>query len=236
MVNNETFFAWLDGELSPDEAARVEAEVAGNPELKLLAEQHRAMQSHLKGAFDPVAEATVPDSLIAAIRKPEAPVIDFGAAKRARERRQWSSLPQWAAMAATLAIGIFVGTQVPIPSHNPVQVQEGRIYAAAALNQALDSELAGAPSESPVRIGLTFRDQSGVVCRSFTQGPTSGLACRNGDRWQLRGLFAAPEGQTGQYRMAAGMDPNLAALVDSAIAGEPFDASQEKAAREKGWR
>jgi hypothetical protein len=36
--------------------------------------------------------------------------------------------------------------------------------------------------------------------------------------------------------MAAGMDPNLAALVDSSMAGEPFDAAQEKAARDKGWR
>jgi hypothetical protein len=32
------------------------------------------------------------------------------------------------------------------------------------------------------------------------------------------------------------MDPNLAALIDSAMTGEPFDAGQEKAAREKGWR
>jgi negative regulator of sigma E activity len=236
MVNNETFFAWLDGELSPDEAARVEADVARNPELKALAEQHRAMQSGLKGALDRVAEAPVPVTLLAAVRKPETPVIDFGAAKRARERRLWGSGPQWAAMAATLAIGIFVGTQVPIPAHAPVQVQEGRIYAAAALDEALDTELAGAPSKSPVRIGLTFRDQSGEICRSFTEGPTSGLACRKGERWQLRGLFAAPEGQAGEYRMAAGMDPNLAALIDSAMTGEPFDAGQEKAAREKGWR
>jgi hypothetical protein len=36
--------------------------------------------------------------------------------------------------------------------------------------------------------------------------------------------------------MAAGMDPNLAALIDSTIAGEPFDAAQEKSARNKGWR
>jgi len=36
--------------------------------------------------------------------------------------------------------------------------------------------------------------------------------------------------------MAAGMDPNLAALVDSTIAGEPLDATAEKAARDKGWR
>jgi hypothetical protein len=36
--------------------------------------------------------------------------------------------------------------------------------------------------------------------------------------------------------MAAGMDPALAALVDSSMAGEPFDAAQEKAAKERGWR
>jgi hypothetical protein len=35
--------------------------------------------------------------------------------------------------------------------------------------------------------------------------------------------------------MAAGMDPSLAALVDSTIAGEPFDAATEKAAKDKGW-
>ena len=236
MVSDETFFAWLDGELSPDEAARVEAEVAANAKLKQLAEQHRAMQMRLKGAFDTIAEAPVPESLVAATRKAETPVIDFAAAKRSRDHRRWGSLPQWAAMAATLAVGIFVGTQVPIPSHAPVQVQDGRIYAAASLSEALDTELAGAPSKSPVRIGLTFRDQAGEICRSFTQGATSGLACREGDRWQLRGLFAAAEGQSGDYRMAAGMDPNLAALVDSTMAGEPFDAAQEKAARKKDWR
>ena len=36
--------------------------------------------------------------------------------------------------------------------------------------------------------------------------------------------------------MATGMDPGLAALVDSAITAEPFDAAREKAARDAGWR
>jgi hypothetical protein len=36
--------------------------------------------------------------------------------------------------------------------------------------------------------------------------------------------------------MAAGMDPNLAALVDSRIAGEPFTPVQEQAAKEDDWR
>ena len=36
--------------------------------------------------------------------------------------------------------------------------------------------------------------------------------------------------------MAAGTDPKLAALIDSTIAGDAFDAVQEKSARDRGWR
>ncbi len=235
MVSDETFFAWLDGELSGDEAAKVEAEVAANPKLSRLAEEHRSLRSQLRGAFDPVANQPIPASLLNAVRAPEPQIIDFASAKRAREGRRWPSLPQWAAMAATLALGIFTGTMIPQRSTAPVEVQGGKLYAAAALGQALDTQLASAPARD-VRIGITFRDQSGAICRSFTETGASGLACREDGRWQLRGWFAAPEGQSGQYRMAAGMDPNLASLVDSTIAGEPFDVRLEKAAKANGWR
>jgi hypothetical protein len=231
MIEDEKFFAWLDGELAPAEAAEMEAKVAVDPKLQRLAEQHRALGNQLHGAFGPIAAAPVPEHLQAALR-PSAGVIDFAAAKRARTM---PTLPQWAAMAATLALGIFVGTMVPQRGSAPVEVQGGKIYAAAALDRALDAQLASAPT-GDVRIGITFRDQTGAICRSFTQPAASGLACRQAGRWQLKGLFAAPEGQGSAYRMAAGMDPNLAALVDSTMAGEPFDAAQEKAAKEKGWK
>jgi hypothetical protein len=237
MTNDERFFAWLDGELSGSEAAEMEREVAADPALARLAEEHRALKDRLGGAFDPIAGAPVPERLEAALRRPDAEVIDFGAAKRGRDaRRGWGSMPQWAAMAATLAVGIVVGTMVPLRSTAPVAVQGGRIYAAAALDQALDEQLASAPVNGDVRVGITFRDQAGAICRSFTESTASGLACRDRQGWQVRGLFAAPEGQSGAYRMAAGMDPALAALVDSSMAGEPFDAAQEKAAKQRGWR
>jgi hypothetical protein len=231
MTEDEKFFAWLDGELAPAEAAEMEAKVAVDPQLKRLAEQHRAVAAQLRGAFDPIASAPVPEHLRAALR-PSAEVIAFATAKRARTM---PSLPQWAAMAATLALGIFVGTMVPPRGNAPVEVQGGKIYAAAALNHALDVQLASVPA-GDVRIGLTFRDQAGKVCRSFTAQASTGLACRNGGKWQVKGLFAAPEGQGSAYRMAGGIDPNLAALVDSTIAGEPLDAAQEKQAKERGWK
>lgn len=231
MTDDEKFFAWLDGELSQSEAAEMEAKVAADPQLRRLADQHGALGAKLRSAFDPIAAAPVPDHLRRAVR-PSAEVVEFAATKRVRSM---PSLPQWASIAATLAVGIFVGTMVPHRGNGPVEVQGGRLYAAASLNRALDAQLASAPADS-VRIGMTFRNHSGEVCRTFTARAASGLACRNGGRWGVKGLFAAPEGQASDYRMAAGMDPNLAALVDSSLVGEPFDENAERSERDKGWR
>ena len=231
MSDDDKFFGWLDGQLGPTEAAEMEAKVASDPALARLAEQHRALGGQLKSAFDPIAAAPVPERLQAALT-PRDNVVDLALARRARA---FPSLPPWAAMAATLAIGLFAGTQIPRGGGAEVELQGGKIYAASAVNRALDSQLASAPS-GDVRIGLTFRGHAGEICRTFTERAASGLACRNGDRWQVKGLFAAPEGQETDYRMAAGMDPNLASLVDSTMAGEALDAAQERAAKDKGWR
>jgi hypothetical protein len=231
MNDDEKFFAWLDGEMAPAEAAEMEAKVAADPELRRLAEQHRSLGTQMRSAFDRIAAAPVPQRLQAALR-PSAQVIDFASAKRTRSM---PALAQWAAMAATLAIGIFVGTRLPENGEGPVEVRGGKMYAAAALNSALDTQLASAPA-GDVRVGLTYRDRSGEICRTFTEVAGGGLACRNSGRWQMKGLFAAPEGQGNDYRMAAGMDPSLAALVDSTMAGVPLDAAQEKQAKERGWR
>lgn len=231
MTDDEKFFAWLDGELGAAEAAEMEAKVAADPGLARLAEQHRALGDQLRGAFDPIAAAPVPERLLATLH-PAAETVDLAAARR---NRSIPSLPQWAAMAATLAVGIFLGTIAPQRASSPISVQDGKPYAASALDHALETQLASAPT-GDIRIGLTFRDRAGEICRSFTGSAGSGLACRNGEHWQLKGLFATPEGQSGGYRMASGMDPNLASLVDSAMAGEPFDASAEKVAKDHHWR
>lgn len=236
MVSDETFFAWLDGELDPTEAARVESAVAGDARLRTMAEQHRGMQSRLKGAFGTLLDAPLPEPILAAVNNPpQADVIDIADARKRRQAMRWPSVTQWGSMAATLVVGILVGTAFfHRPVSDPVEVRGGKIYAAAALGRALDTELASAPA-GDVRMGLTFRDHGGEICRSFTSAASSGLACRDDRGWQLRGLFAVPPGQSTNYRMAAGMDPALAALVDSTIVGQPFDAAQERAAKDRHW-
>src|SRR5688500_6229218 len=163
-VDETKLFAWLDGELDAAEAAKVEAEVAADPRLARMAEQHRAFEERVRGAFDTVAAEPVPERLASAVRPPRASVVDFGAFRRARsERGSWLPLPQWAAMAATLAIGIGLGTTLnSSDGGSPVEVRGGKMYAAASLDDALDKQLASAPAAGDVRVAMTFRDRSGT--------------------------------------------------------------------------
>ena len=140
-------------------------------------------------------------------------------------------------MAASLVVGLLAGRMMFVPDPvAPVSVDGGRLVAASALKDALTSGLASVPPASGPRIVLSFRGRDGNICRSFVAGAASGLACHEDGQWRLRGLFQAPEGQSGAYRMAAGPDPALAALVDAEIAGEPFDAAGEAKAKAEGWR
>lgn len=230
MSDDPQFFAWLDGELDPDSAARMEARVDADPELRRLAEQHRALQNKLKAAFDPIAAAPVPERLASAAL-PRTDVIDLSAARERRRRPFWQ---QAAALAATLIIGVMTGATL-FGNSAPIREEGGRLVASGELDQALDTRLASAQQGAGAHIGLTFRDGNGAICRSFTGVGAAGLACRDGSDWRIRGLFQGPEGQSGDYRMAAGQDPRLMALIDETITGEPFDAEREAEAMRKGW-
>ena len=237
MVEEEEFFAWLDGELPPEEASRIEAEVAASPELSRKAEEHRAMAAKLKGAFGAIAAAPVPDRIAAAASPARQNVVDLGKAREERSGRR--SLPLWtqaAAMAATLAVGVFAGNMLSGGSVGPVQTENGRLVAGGDLKEALHAQLASAQTGQGPRIGLTYRDKAGAICRTFQDDGASGLACREGGDWRIRGLFQGAEGQASDYRMAAGPDPRLMDMVDESIDGEPFDQNQERAALQHGWR
>ncbi len=232
MTDEEEFYAWLDGELDCAEADKVAARVAADPILTAEAERQRRLSGGLRAAFTPVIESD-----FAAPRFGGADVVDLQARRDRRKGRTPSfGLPQWAAMAATLALGLVVGQMVDRAGSALIENRDGQLVAAAALDQALDGQLASAGNDGPVRIGLTFRHKDGQLCRTFSGDPGSGLACREGDDWTIEGLFATPGGQSNDYRMAAGEDPELATMIGQRMAGEPFDAQAERAALTKGWR
>ena len=233
MIEEEKFFAWLDGELTDAEAADMERLVASDPELTALLQKHRSMEARLRAAFDPVAEAQVPDRLRSAATATQSNVLDMDARRRGRPIR---GVPQWALIAATLVVGVVAGSLLPARSEAPIEVEGGTLYAAGALDRGLETQLASAPEDAGLRVGITFRNSTDSICRTFTAEGATGLACRDEGRWQVEGLFPAGEGQQDEFRMAAGMNPALAELIGSTMAGEPLNAQEETAARDRGWR
>ncbi|GHA69082.1 hypothetical protein GCM10007067_01240 [Lysobacter bugurensis] len=154
---------------------------------------------------------------------------------RARARGGWASYALAASVAA-LAVSLWLR-----PAPGSVYVDDGMLVARGALAEELDTTLASAPSEAgALAIGLSFRDADGRVCRSFVQRgerAIAGLACRDGDRWALPVLSAAEAVAAGEVRQASSaVTPEVQAAIDARLQGDVFDAAQERAARDAGWR
>lgn len=244
-IDEERLLAWVDGALDPTAAAEVAAAVAADPELAALAASHRAVAGRLRGGFDTLLHEPVPAALAAAAR-PAATVTDLAAARSARDSVRDKRLaaparrfrmPQWAAIAATLAVGIIAGRMTGELGPQPIVTPSSAgLQASGALAAALDGQLASAPDNAAVRVQVTFRSRAGEVCRSWSATGQAGVACHAGDRWRIMASLATPAADTGEYRMAGSSDPRLLGIIDGMIDGEPFDATRELQARRSGWR
>jgi hypothetical protein len=239
--SDETLMAYADGELDLVARAEIEAAMARDPEVARAVERHRATAEQVRGAYAGVLAEPVPDRLAALVAQPvAATVVDLAARREARQPAAVRArLPAWAAMAAALAVGLFVGILATRESAAPYASVDGALVARGALDSALDSQLASGSTDAPgVRIGLSFRDRKGDYCRTFQlRDGTSiaGLACRSGESWQLQVLAAAPAHE-GDLRPASAMPVAVLQAVDAVIDGEPLDASAEAAARAGHWR
>jgi len=241
-VEIEKLIAYADGELGPEERAEVERALAADPALREKLAAHTRVRAQLAQAFDGTLREPVPrrlsdilNPLTQGASEPAAAtatVVDL-AQRRDVKAAIWSGR-EWGAMAASLAAGLVIAFGVAGANAPMMAVTDHGVSARGALARALDTQLA-ADADARVRIGLTFRDQSGLYCRTFdlTQSDTSGLACREEGGWRID-MTAAHAGG-GEVRMAGSAEEILAA-VDARIAGEPLDADAEARARDADWR
>lgn len=92
--SDERLSAWLDGELPPAQAAEVDAWLAHHPDDAARVRLWAADRDALRARLAPVADAPVPDALLATVWQ------------AAPERNAWW---RWAAAAAVFALGGVVG-------------------------------------------------------------------------------------------------------------------------------
>jgi hypothetical protein len=225
MTAEDRLIAYLDGELPPDARSAFEAEIATDPALAAAVDHHRALAAHVAQAYAPVLDEPIPPHLIALA----------SAANDPEPRR--SSVRPWAALAASLVLGVAAGHEL-WPHAGPLTVQDGALVARGDLANALTTQLASQSAPGTVKVGLSFRARDGRLCRTF-QSPAdrlAGLACRADGRWVAEVTSAwNPQAQTDYRTAASAVPPAVLAAVDAMAVGETLDAAQERAARDSGW-
>lgn len=231
-----TVAAFVDGELDDVTARRIAREAESDAGLAAAIARERALRARLATHYAPVLNETLPDRLTTLLAN-GLRVDDSLTARRAEKvagpaRSRNPELMQWGAMAACLAIGIFIGTG-PWQTGASVSVERGSLVASGALANALDTQLASNQSpDSAVRIGTSFTDRAGRYCRTFDGAALAGIGCRDAGSWQLEQTVRGSP--TSDYRQASAS--TLAAAAAVMMRGEPLDATTERAARDKGWR
>jgi hypothetical protein len=246
--DDEILMAYADGELDEAQRAAISAAVEKDPELARRVERHRATRARVAGAFARVLDQPLPEKLITAARGADAvsaagskerrgEVVQFPSRASVPQARRWGAR-EWAAMAASLVLGVLASWQWLAPQEPYMSPRNGALVASGGLATALDAQLASAQREDDaVQIGVSFRSRAGEFCRSFAlrEAGTAGLACRAGDEWRISVTAAAAEA-SGGMRQAAAAAPAVLKEIEARISGEPLDAAGEKAALAGGWQ
>tara|TARA_R110001606_G_scaffold202496_11_gene350614 strand:- start:2981 stop:3706 length:726 start_codon:yes stop_codon:yes gene_type:complete len=235
-----TIMAYVDGECDAVTAKRVEKAMATDAGLAGQVSKARALRKKLADFYAPVAEEAVPDRLTAMLTSAAAANVDSSFTTRkadqenAKQQRRSMGVAQWAAMAATLALGVVVGQfGLADGSGSPFAQDGSALIASGPLANALEKQLASAQSDdSDYRIGLTFRAKTGNICRSFTGEAVSGIGCREGQQWKM--VSTLPGGNQSDYRQASSSAVN--AIAADMMADAPVDADTERKLLESGWK
>lgn len=224
-IDPETLAAYADGELDPITAKRVERAMADDPALAEQVERHRALTARLRGSFAGLDAEPMPAG-VAALFAHADNVVPFPTARPKPAPQRW-----WGAIAASLVAGLLLGQLVP-RAGSDLAFEGGTAVAQGSLERALDTQLASTQgAQAPVRIGITFRDRAGALCRTFETGTTGGIAC-SGDSgpWRVQALQGGAETTTTAYAQAGSPMAAVLEQAQAMAAGDPLDAAGEAAA------
>lgn len=234
-LSKEILMQFVDGELAPQEASRIEAEIANDAEARAFVETQTALRQQFQAAFSPVMEERLPDDLMAAITN--TPVSWRWRLKQRFSQHNawlWIGLPA----AGALALGLVIGIAVNPSNVGPIGTENGALVAQGALADALNTRLASDTTKvNAPQIGISFRAKDGRACRTFATNDVAGIACRGNANWNVAALASAPAETSGTYHMAgSGMPDVIRNAASNMIDGAPFDAATERQARDHGWK
>jgi hypothetical protein len=244
----ETLAAFVDGELAPEDAARVVMHLADCPEDQAWVDLAMRANELLGKAYSAPMDEPVPDRFRDLILpRPTTPVAADGGTVVPFVRRMALPLAT-AALAAAASVMVMLSLGPRETANAPLVA--GRVAQHGAIHAALDALDSGATRQLPngrqLAMMASFQDGRGGYCREFqvTAAPNDGfdhaVACRAAEGWNVEIVvhqIAEADGGDGGYRPAGGAGSRaIERLLDDIGAGMVLTAEEEAAARGSGWR
>lgn len=227
MISDEKLMAFVDDELAPAEREQVVSALEDEPGSKALLSREKLLRQRLSESFASDLFEPLPASLIAAVKGGERAVATM---KSPRPGRPW--LAQATALAASLALGLFLGAN--LSSRAGSWGSDDTAIASGELGSALEKRLASAPTGGDIQIGVSFFGPEGRPCRTFETDRMSGLACREAGQWRL--MLTAPSRRSeGDYAQASTASDLIMSSAQEMMTAGAMDATEERRARDAGW-
>ena len=241
MSGEEVIAGYLDRSLGAEEARLFEARMAGDPVLAAKVEAYRANDQLLRRGLDDLG--LVPDRLIAAVNDhpalrgaSSATLVDLD---HERARRSGAAsvtprwfIPPWAAVAASVLIGLGIANRLITPSPTPLEVALSTTPSGATVR------LVGNETFTPT---LTVPTRDGRYCREYRlTGPKTqrdGLACGAQSHWTVERIEPGAAIDASGYQEAGGPEHRSFDDVYRRLnVGDPLSVIDERAAIARGWR
>jgi hypothetical protein len=216
-ISEDKIAAFVDGELSADEAALVQRAETEDAEIAALIERYRALRAEIDESFGSIMGSPPPARLANLLRSHvRSDRRRRSQTPKSASRRSGISFFVGGSLAASLAVGFLLGA-LTMP----------RLGGDSALQLAVDNaqsldQLAGRLEYSPssgeagggIAVTASFESAERLICRSFLIGDNErlkGLACRHGlEDWRIVQLAPAPP--TDAYALAGADESFLEAL------------------------
>lgn len=248
-ITDEMLSAFIDGELSPADTARVREALKEDENLDARLKELEAPDQLIATAYGAIDNEPMPEGVLALLQ--EAPAkTKTGEGNVITFPGKWLRPPQqWAApLAASVALAIGVGAGMQLasgPGQSSITLA-GYVDSKSALHSALMTTPSGetvklARTDETVTPILSFETKDGRYCREFSiTSHTSGqraLACQTDGQWRIEiAIASAPQNGGGYATASSGVASQFDAIIDDTMAGDAFDSAAEKVLIEDGWK
>ncbi len=242
--------AFVDGELSPEDAADVVMHLADHPADQAYVDDLMVLNVMIADAYDAPLHEPAPDAILATIAANDEPssqpskVISFPMSRLARKPAAWGLGGALAAGLATFVIMYESGTGDPgRVALGPLLSDHAQTY---ALNELGTGQTRRFEDETEFSVTASFQTDTMGVCREFRVTRDSGrfdvgVACPakgDGGDWVIEVVDIVGSDDTAtSFTPASGAqaDP-IGDFLDNVGAGRMLTPEEEEAARTAGWK